>query len=103
MFYMNIIERILLAIFLRKSKKLKLENRRALKALHRWISKHWGKNSYKSLFNRCIRYTALKVFLTLRKYLESLVKLLTLIPVPKFCNGLIGVSLTDSVTAPAIN
>jgi hypothetical protein len=99
---MDIIERILLAISLRRSKKLRLEIRRALKALHRWISKHWGKNSYKSLFNRCIRYEAVEIFSTLRKYLESLVKLLTLIPIPKFCNGLIGVSLTDSVTAPAI-
>jgi len=35
-----------------------------------------------------------------RKNLNQLLK--TLIPIPKFCNSLIGHSLTDSV-APAIN
>jgi hypothetical protein len=42
-------------------------------------------------------------FLGVWAALENLIQLLkALILIPKFCNGLIGVSLTDSVTAPAI-
>jgi hypothetical protein len=43
-------------------------------------------------------------FLGVWAALENLIQLLkSLVLIPKFCNGLIGVSLTDSVTAPAIN
>jgi len=46
---------------------------------------------------------ALLKFLGVWKTLEDLFQLLkSLILLPKFCNGLIGVSLTDTVTAPAI-
>ena len=39
----------------------------------------------------------------LADYLESQAQLLkVLILIPKFCNGLIGVSLTDSLPVPAI-
>jgi hypothetical protein len=41
-------------------------------------------------------------FLGVWAALENLIQLLkSLVLIPKFCNGLIGVSLTDSVTAPA--
>jgi hypothetical protein len=43
-------------------------------------------------------------FLGVWAALENLVQLLkSLVLIPKFCNGLIGVSLTDSLPAPAIN
>jgi hypothetical protein len=42
-------------------------------------------------------------FLGVWAALENLFQLLkSLVLIPKFCNGLIGVSLTDSVPAPAI-
>lgn len=48
-------------------------------------------------------FLALLRFLGVWGALENLIQLLkALILIPKFCNGLIGVSLTDSVTAPAI-
>jgi hypothetical protein len=43
-------------------------------------------------------------FLGVWAALENLIQLLkSLILIPKFCNGLVGVSLTDSVTALASN
>jgi hypothetical protein len=48
-------------------------------------------------------FLALLKFLGVWAALENLIQLLkALILIPKFCNGLIGVSLTDSVPAPAI-
>jgi hypothetical protein len=93
----TIIERILTNIFLRRSKKFRLEYRRVLKVLHRWMAKHWEEH------HRTLPPCLTGKYLSLREYLESLVDLLALIPVPKFCNGLIGVSLTDSVIALASN
>ena len=43
-------------------------------------------------------------FLGVWAALEALIQLLkSLVLIPKFCNGLIGVSLTDSLPVPAIN
>jgi hypothetical protein len=42
-------------------------------------------------------------FLGIWAALENLIQLLkSLVLIPKFCNGLIGVSLTDRLPAPAI-
>jgi hypothetical protein len=80
----------------------KIEARRMEKETLRAFLKHHRVNPLTYGVVVCELLAWLK-FLGIWAALENLIQLLkSLILIPKFCNGLIGVSLTDSVTAPAI-
>jgi hypothetical protein len=79
-----------------------LEDRRREKEIRRSWLKHHRIDPLTFGIIVCEFFAWLK-FLGVWATLEDLYQLLkSLILLPKFCNGLIGVSLTDSVTAPAI-
>jgi hypothetical protein len=80
-----------------------LEERRLWRYWLRWFVKHNPRRNPKRACALVTDYLAwVKVQVT-KKHLEYQTQLLNvLILPPKFCNGLIGVSLTDSVPAPAI-
>ncbi|MEG4395843.1 hypothetical protein [Microcoleus sp. BROC3] len=80
----------------------RIEARRREKEFRRLVIKHYP---YRNIWRQwavnadCLRWA--KVF-CVAKHLKSLAQLLkALILIPKFCNGLIGVSLTDSLPALA--
>jgi hypothetical protein len=80
----------------------KIEARRMEKETLRAFLKHHRVNPLTYGVVVCELLALLK-FLGVWAALEDLIQLLkSLVLIPKFCNGLIGVSLTDSVTAPAI-
>ena len=91
-------------ILLRNDKQLKLEWRRLWRAFWRWIFKHWGFAWSDSLMRRAFRRIRFNIRWELNGQLRNLAQLLkTLVLISKFCNGLIGVSLTDSLPALASN
>ena len=80
----------------------KIEARRMEKETLRAFLKHYRLNPLTYGVIVCELLAWLK-FLGIWAALENLIQLLkSLILIPKFCNGLAGVSLTDSVTEPAI-
>jgi hypothetical protein len=81
----------------------KIEARRIDKETLRAFLKHHRVNPLTYGVIVC-EFLALLKFLGVWAALEILIQLLkSLVLIPKFCNGLIGVSLTDSVTALASN
>jgi hypothetical protein len=81
----------------------KIEARRMEKETLRAFLKHHRVNPLTYGIVVC-EFLAWLKFLGVWAALENLIQLLkSLILIPKFCNGLIGVSLTDSLSAPAIN
>jgi hypothetical protein len=82
----------------------KIEARREEQESRRSFLKHCGKFNLWKVWALIVAYLAWAEILSLAGYLVSLAQLLkSLTLIPKFCNGLIGVSLTDSVTALASN
>jgi hypothetical protein len=80
----------------------KIEVRRIDREARRSFLKHFRIDPLTYGVFMCELLAFLK-FLGVWAALENLIQLLkSLILIPKFCNGLIGVSLTDTVTAPAI-
>jgi hypothetical protein len=80
----------------------KIEARRRDKETLRAYLKHHRVNPLTYGVVVC-EFLALLKFLGVWGALEILIQLLkSLILIPKFCNGLIGVSLTDNITASAI-
>jgi hypothetical protein len=81
----------------------KMEERRLWRYWCRWYQRHHRCGGF-VLYGISIPALPVKLRLVSRAdYLKSQAQLLkSLILIPKFCNGLTGVSLTDSVTAPAI-
>jgi hypothetical protein len=85
------------------SPREKIEARRRDKESLRAYLKHHRVNPLSYGVVVC-EFLALLKFLGVWAALEILIQLLkSLVLIPKFCNGLIGVSLTDSVTALASN
>jgi hypothetical protein len=85
------------------SPREKIEARRMDKEALRFYLKHHRVNPLTYGVFVCELLAWLK-FLGIWAALENLVPFLkSLVLIPKFCNGLIGVSLTDSVTALASN
>ncbi|MEG5176284.1 hypothetical protein [Microcoleus sp. B3-D7] len=81
----------------------RIEARREERESRRSFLKHYYHNPWR-VWAIVTDYLAWVKVLSAAGYLKNLAQLLkALIPIPKFCNGLIGVSLTDSVTAPSIN
>jgi hypothetical protein len=79
----------------------RIEDRRKEREIRRELLKHHSRCSLWRLWALVFDYLAWVKFLS-AGYLVSLTQLLkALVLIPKFCNGLIGVSLTD--TAPAFN
>jgi hypothetical protein len=80
----------------------RIEARREERKFRRSFLKHYYHNPWRhwALVLDYLAWVKVKVAEKHLKYQNELLKALVLIP--KFCNGLIGVSLTDSVTAPAI-
>lgn len=79
------------------------ESRRYWRKWSRWYCKHYWAHTAKGAVAYVTAYLAWLTFIGLWTALKNLIQLLkSLVLIPKFCNGLIGVSLTDSVTAPAI-
>lgn len=81
-----------------------LEERRLWRHWCRWYQRHHWCGGF-VLYGQLIPESLAEFKqVGLADYLESQVQLLkALVLIPKFCNGLIGVSLTDSLPAPAIN
>ena len=80
----------------------KIEARRRERETRRAFLKHYRIDPLTYGVFVC-EFLALLIFLGVWADLEDLFQLLkSLILLSKFCNGLIGVSLTDSVTTPAI-
>ena len=81
----------------------KIESRRREKEALRSFLKRYRINPLTYGVFVC-EFLALLKFMGVWGVLVNLAQLLkALILIPKFCNGLIGVSLTDSLPAPAIN
>ena len=84
------------------SPRERIESRREKREALRSFLKHHRINPLTYGVVVCELLAWLK-FLGVWAALETLIQLLkSLVLISKFCNGLIGVSLTDSVTAPAI-
>lgn len=76
------------------------ESRRAMREWSRWYSKHYGNCGEKGANAFVATYRAWLKFISKVKHLGTLTQLLkALALVPKFCNGLISNSLTDTVPA----
>ena len=84
----------------------KIEARREERELRRSFLKHHGRINVQRICAIWCEYLGLLKVLDTKKYLRFTEKTLLLghtLLLAKFCNGLIGVSLTDSLPAPAIN
>jgi hypothetical protein len=85
------------------SPREKIEDRRINRETLRAFLKHHRVNPLTYGVFVC-EFLALLKFLGIWTALEDLIQLLkSLVLTPKFCNGLIGVSLTDTLPASAIN
>jgi len=85
------------------SPRERIEARREERESRRLFLKHYRINPLTIGVFVC-EFLALLKFIGVWAALETLIQLLkSLILIPKFCNGLIGVSLTDTLPAPAIN
>jgi hypothetical protein len=79
------------------------ESRRFWRSWSRWYSKHYGNCGEKGASAFMAAYRAWLKFASKVQLLGLLTKLLKALALTlKFCNGLSGVSLTDSLPAPAI-
>ncbi|WP_333216829.1 hypothetical protein [Microcoleus sp. S36b_A4] len=79
-----------------------INDRREERESRRSFIKHYYMNPWRH-WALVLDYLTWAKFLAVVKHLETLTqKLKALVLIPKFCNGLIGVSLTDSLPAPAI-
>ena len=81
-----------------------IEARREERESRRSFIKHYYVNPFRMLA-LVLEYLAwVKVKVRQKKHLKHQNDLLkALVLIPKFCNGLIGVSLTDSLPAPLVN
>lgn len=81
-----------------------LEERRMWRWWLRWFISHHPRFNFARICALTTEYLAWANFLAVDRYLKRLAQLLkALILIPKSCNGLIGVSLTDPVPALANN
>jgi hypothetical protein len=80
----------------------RLELRREWRAWSRWFLKHYWSDRFPRMGHYEAQELAWAKFLVGLVQCARLAMLLKNLLIPKFCNGLIGVSLTDNVTAPAI-
>ncbi|XZN91600.1 MAG: hypothetical protein ACM65M_01570 [Microcoleus sp.] len=79
------------------------ESRRHWREWSRWYCKHYWAYNTKDTLAYVTVYLAWLKFIGLRVTLKNLTQLLKPLTLnAKFCGSLIGVSLTDGVTAPAI-
>lgn len=80
-----------------------IEARREERESRRSFLKHYYHNPWK-VWALVLDYLTWVKFLAVAGHLKHLAQLLKVLAlIPKFCNNLIGVSLTDTVPAPAIN
>ncbi|XZN92772.1 MAG: hypothetical protein ACM65M_08055 [Microcoleus sp.] len=80
------------------------EERRLWRRWLRWFVRHHPRFNLARICGLITEYLDWYSLQALAKYLELLTQILrNLLVASKFCNGLIGVSLTDSLPAPAIN
>ena len=81
----------------------RIEARREEREARRSFLKRCGKINLWKVWALIVAYLAWAEILSVAGYLVSLTQLLKVLAlISKFCNDLIGVSLTDTVTAPAI-
>ncbi|MEG5032807.1 hypothetical protein [Microcoleus sp. AT3-D2] len=81
-----------------------LEERRIWRWWLRWFIKYNPRFNPQRICALVTEYDKEAMLLAMAKHLAHQAQLLkALVLIPKFCNGLIGVSLTDSLPAPAIN
>lgn len=81
----------------------KIEARREERESRRSFIKHYYLNPFR-IVALMLEYRAwVKAKVAEKRFKHQNELLNPLILIPKFCNGLIGVSLTDSLPAPAIN
>jgi len=87
-----------------RGRKRRIEERRFWRYWCRWYQRHHRCGGF-VLYGQFIEgYLAEVKQAGLADYLESQAQLLeSFVPIPKFCNGLIGVSLTDTLPALANN
>ncbi|MEG4037580.1 hypothetical protein QUA03_27625 [Microcoleus sp. S36b_A4] len=87
----------------RWGRQRKIEARREERESRRSFLKHYYHNPWR-LWALVLDYLTLVKVEVLKKPLKHQnERLKALILIPKFCNGLIGVSLTDSLPAPLVN
>ena len=80
-----------------------LEERRLWRWWLRWFVKNHPRFNLQRICALITEYLTWANFLAVSRHLGYLGQLLkALVLIPKFCNGLIGVSLTDTVPVPAI-
>ena len=81
----------------------RIEARREERKSRRSFIKHYYQNPFRIVALVLVYLAWVKVKVREKKRLKHQNDLLkALVLIPKFCNGLIGVSLTDSLPAPAI-
>jgi hypothetical protein len=81
----------------------RIESRRKEREFRRSFLKHHRCNPWR-FWALVADYLAWVKFLAIAGHFRNLIQLLKVLAlIPKFCNDLIGVSLTDSLPAPAIN
>lgn len=82
----------------------KIEARREAKRFLRLCLKHYDRNCEVIVWALICEWMAIVTFWAIKGHLKDITQLLkALVLIPKFCNGLIGVSLTDSLPALASN
>jgi hypothetical protein len=88
----------------RITKQELLEDRRGDRASRRLFRKHYGRRCLEGLWELLLVYThCIAELATVKHYFRRAKNIKLTVLIAKFCNALIGVSLTDSLPALAIN